>query len=117
MSKKMMFFYILAIALLGFSRTVWADDPELFSELIKNGKLIFNDLRELIFIAAGFGIIAVGIGGIFGNLNWKWLGAIIVSLIVIATAGEIISIMVGETDPVGNTINETNNGNFVRLSE
>lgn len=104
-----MFFYILAIALLGFSRTVWADDPKLFSELIKSGTAIFEDLRELIFIAAGFGIIAVGVGGIFGNLNWKWLGAIIVSLIVIASAGEIISIMVGEEAPVGDTVKEKDN--------
>ncbi len=115
MSKKMMFFYILAIALLGFSRTVWADDGQLFSKLIESGKAIFEDLRELIFIAAGFGIIAVGIGGIFGNLNWKWLGAIIVSLIVIASAGEIISIMVGEEAPVEDTVTEQDN--YVRLKK
>ena len=44
---------------------------------------------------AGFGIIAVAVGGFFGNLNWKWLGAIIISLVVIATAGELVVLLTG----------------------
>ncbi len=110
MSTKAVFFYIVAIALLGFSSTAGAEEQQLFSGLIRSGRSIFSDLRELVFIVAGFGIIAVGVGGIFGNLNWKWLGAIIVSLVVIATAGELISVMVGvENTSVDNTINATDN--------
>ena len=43
-------------------------------------------------------MIAVGVGGIFGNLNWKWFGAIIISLVVIASAGEIISLMTNKVE-------------------
>lgn len=66
-----------------------------FAGLVKSGQDIFNRLRDLIYVVAGFGIIAVAVGGFFGNLNWKWLGAIVISLVVIATAGEIIVMITG----------------------
>lgn len=78
-------------------------DDGIFSSLVCTGRLLFEDLRELIYIVAGFGIIAVGVGGIFGNLNWKWLGAIIISLVIIATAGELISVMLGDAHGIGNS--------------
>ena len=70
-------------------------DLGLFSSLIKTGQTIFQRLRDLIYVVAGFGIIAVAVGGFFGNLNWKWLGAIVISLVVVATAGEVVVLITG----------------------
>ncbi len=67
----------------------------LFSGLIDTGRKIFKGLRDLIYVVAGFGIIGVAVGGFFGNLNWKWLGAIVIALVVIATTGEIINMITG----------------------
>lgn len=67
----------------------------IFTGLVTTGQMIFKRLRDLIYVVAGFGIIAVAVGGFFGNLNWKWLGAIVISLVVIATAGELIVLMTG----------------------
>ena len=67
----------------------------LFSGLINTGRKVFSGLRDLIYVVAGFGIIGVAVGGFFGNLNWKWLGAIIISLVVIATTGELINLITG----------------------
>ena len=67
----------------------------IFTGLVSTGQLIFNRLRDLIYVVAGFGIIAVAVGGFFGNLNWKWLGAIVISLVVIATTGELIVLITG----------------------
>ena len=75
--------------------TFCGDDKGVFSELVVTGQKIFNRLRDLIYVVAGFGIIAVAVGGFFGNLNWKWLGAIVISLVVIATAGELIVLLTG----------------------
>ena len=71
------------------------NDFGIFSNLVKTGQTIFQRLRDLIYVVAGFGIIAVAVGGFFGNLNWKWLGAIVISLVVIATAGELIVLVTG----------------------
>ncbi len=67
----------------------------LFSGLIQTGSEIFKGLRDLIYVVAGFGIIGVAVGGFFGNLNWKWLGAILIALVVIASTGEIINMITG----------------------
>ena len=75
--------------------TFCGDDFGIFTELVQTGQKIFNRLRDLIYVVAGFGIIAVAVGGFFGNLNWKWLGAIVISLVVVATAGELIVLMTG----------------------
>jgi len=82
----------------------------IFKDLVRTGRTIFNRLRDLIYVVAGFGIIAVAVGGFFGNLNWKWLGAIIISLVVMATAGEIIVLITGcedfDNDLITNTLSE-----------
>ncbi len=70
----------------------------LFSGLLMTGQEIFTNLRELIFVVAGFGIIGVSVGGFFGNLNWKWLGAIMIALVVIASTGGIIQLITGCED-------------------
>lgn len=84
------------------------DDVGAFRELVLTGQKIFNRLRDLIYVVAGFGIIAVAVGGFFGNLNWKWLGAIVISLVVIASAGELIVLLTGceqyGTDLITNTL-------------
>ena len=90
--------------------TFCGDDKGVFSELIMTGQKIFNRLRDLIYVTAGFGMIASAVGGFFGNLNWKWLGAIVISLVVIATAGELIVMLTGceqyGTSLITNTLSE-----------
>ena len=89
-------FYIVVISLTIMCGNAFAaDNGGMFSSLVASGKQIFNDLRELIYIVAGFGIIAVAVGGFFGNMNWKWLSAIVLALIVIASAGELIVLLTG----------------------
>ncbi len=66
----------------------------LFSELTEKGLFIFGGLREIIYAVAGFGIMAVAVGGFFGVINWRWLSAIIMGLMVISLASSIINYMV-----------------------
>lgn len=82
-------------------------DLGLFAGLITTGNTIFSGLRDLIYVVAGFGIIGVAVGGFFGNLNWKWLGAIIIGLVVIATTGELISAITGCENFTSSMIQDT----------
>lgn len=68
----------------------------LFKDLICKGADIFNGMRDIIYVVAGFGIIGVSVGGFFGNLNWKWLGAIVIGLMVIGLTGSIIAFVAGD---------------------
>lgn len=66
----------------------------LFSDLTNKGVEIFGGMREIIYAVAGFGIMAVAIGGFFGVINWRWLASIIIGLMVIASASSLINYMV-----------------------
>ena len=90
---------ILTLSLLLFALSsvlVVGDSFALFEGLKNSGREIFEGMREIIYAVAGFGIFAIAIGGFFGNINWKWLSAIIVGLIVIALNSGILQYMIGE---------------------
>ena len=88
-----------------FSSILFASDSyALFDELLETGWTIFGGMRRIIWAAAGFGILAIAIGGLFGALNWKWLSAIIIGVVAISltvglvqylTAGTGASVTVG----------------------
>lgn len=84
-----------------------SSDYGLFSGLIQTGRTVFAGLRDLIYVVAGFGILGVAIGGFFGNLNWKWLGAIVIALVIVASTGEIINLIVGCEQFTKNMITDT----------
>jgi len=67
-----------------------------FDSLKDAGKTIFLGLREIIYPASAVGIIAVCLGGFFGNINWKWLTAIVVGLVVISCCAGFVELFVGD---------------------
>ena len=70
----------------------------LFSQLTQSGSDIFMGMRDIIYAVAGFGIVGIAIGAFFGNLNWKWLSAIIIGLMVIAGTAGILMYMTDTQD-------------------
>ena len=66
-------------------------EAALFSQLTQSGSEIFEGMKDIIYAVAGFGIVGIAIGAFFGNLNWKWLSAIIIGLMVIAGTAGILS--------------------------
>lgn len=93
--KKITLFAL--VAFLASSILFATDSYALFEDLTNKGAEIFRGMREIIYAVAGFGIVAIAIGGFFGNFNWKWLGAIIIGLMVIALTAGIINYMVEST--------------------
>ena len=77
----------------------YAQDASLFSDLIAKGTEIFYGMRDIIYVVAGFGIIGVAVGGFFGTINWKWLGAIVIGLMVIGLTGGILVYIGGQDAP------------------
>ncbi|MDY4841543.1 MAG: hypothetical protein SO314_04185 [Alphaproteobacteria bacterium] len=93
--KTAVFSLCLVFSLVLVSGTAMADDG-LFSELTAKGAEIFTGMRDIVYVVAGFGIIGVAVGGFFGNLNWKWLSAIIIGLVVLAVTGAFVKYVTGE---------------------
>lgn len=89
MQRDNKIFYALTILILLAPSA--ANAAGAFGSLIASGQEIFTGLREIIYPASAVGIIAVCIGGFFGNINWKWLTAIILGLIVISLCAGFVA--------------------------
>jgi type IV secretory pathway VirB2 component (pilin) len=87
---------VFALSSILFPNESMAAESGVFQTLIDRGTEIFTGMRQIIFAVSGFGIIAVAIGGFFGNLNWKWLAAIGIGLFVLSSTAAIIDYMVGQ---------------------
>ena len=88
MQRDNKIFYALLMLILLAPSAANADTGGAFGSLIKSGQEIFSGLREIIYPASAVGIIAVCIGGFFGNINWKWLTA---SLVVISLCAGFVA--------------------------
>lgn len=99
--KKISMVVLLAILFSSvlFITPSYAAEASLFSDLTSKGIEIFEGMRDIIYVVAGFGIIGVAIGGFFGNINWKWLGAIVIGLMVIGLTGGILTYIGGGDAP------------------
>ncbi len=99
--KKMSRLVILSLIFSSvlFIAPSYAAEASLFGDLTAKGIEIFTGMRDIIYVVAGFGIIGVAIGGFFGNINWKWLGAIVIGLMVIGLTGGILTYIGGSDAP------------------
>ncbi|MBE6463247.1 MAG: hypothetical protein E7005_05790 [Alphaproteobacteria bacterium] len=94
LDKSFILFVVLATIVILLPDSAWAQ----FTGLKTSGTNIFVGLRSIIYPASAIGVICVCIGGFFGNINWKWLMAIVVGLIVIASCSGFIQLFADGVD-------------------
>lgn len=95
---------LIVISILIFSPSAHA---EMFDSLTTKGAELFTNMRDIVYIVAGFGLIGIAVGGIFGQINWKWLVALAIGLMVLASAGALIKFIVGDDAPSVDKITDT----------
>ena len=96
--KKMMKYLLAGFFVFAVSSILYATDSyAVFENLVSTGSELFMGMRKIIFATAGFGIMAVVVGALFGVLNWKWLSAIVIGVVVIATTGGILNYLSADT--------------------
>lgn len=96
--KKMRKYLVAGLLTFALSSILCAADSyAVFENLTSTGAEIFTGMKSVIFAAAGFGIIAVAITGLFGALNWKWLTAIVIGVVVIAATAGLLNYMTAGT--------------------
>ncbi|MDD4520222.1 MAG: hypothetical protein PHI50_05035 [Alphaproteobacteria bacterium] len=71
-------------------------NDKLFLPVISELIDLFINVKKIVFILGGFGLIAVSIGAIFGKIAWKWYVGLMMGLVVVAIAGSIVDYIVGD---------------------
>lgn len=77
----------------------------------------FQNVRAVVFIIGGFGLIVLGVGAIFGTVKWKYLAALAAGLAIVAAAGAVVDYVTtpaggGITSFTGSQLGDTLGGGF-----
>lgn len=62
---------------------------------------LFLNVRTIVFILGGFGLVAVAFAAIFGKVNWKWFAGLAVGLAVLAAANAVVQYSAGSNMGAG----------------
>jgi len=59
---------------------------------------VFNNVKTMIFVVGGFGLVGLAFAAVFGKLNWKWFASLAVGLAILAAAGSLIQYATGSSE-------------------
>lgn len=80
------------------SPEVLAQSPGgLFQEAYETLYHTFTQVRTIVYVTAGFGLIGVAVAAISGKLPWRWLAMISVALFTLAVAEKIVLYVTDES--------------------
>jgi hypothetical protein len=101
MNKFMKYFAFFAIVALAFVATdafanngtggnVLGGTNDVFGTILSRMVTTFQNVRAVIFVVGGFGLVGLAFAAIFGKVKWSWLAALAVGLAIVALAGAVV---------------------------
>ena len=71
-----------------------AEAANIFQTITERAATALTSIKQLVFVLAGFGIIAFAFAAIFGKLSWKHFANIAIGLFLVASMGVFIQYFV-----------------------
>ena len=71
---------------------------DVLEKVTRRAALVVVSLKPIVYIFAGFGLIAFAWMAIFNKLSWKWFANIAMGLFLVANMGRLIEYFVGQED-------------------
>lgn len=105
MTKFLKYLSLFAVIAIAFAATdafaqVNASGANVFETVTDRMVQTFKNVRAVIFIVGGFGLVGLGFAAIFGKVNWKWLAALAAGLAIVAVAGAVVDYVTQSGDDV-----------------
>ncbi len=94
MNKYLKIFLLFAVVSVAFVATdAFAQagtSSDVFATVVSRLTNTFKNVRTVVFVLGGFGLIGMGFGAIFGKIKWGWVAALASGLAVVALAGAAV---------------------------
>lgn len=86
--------------LFGFTEEALAqtDGSSIMGVAQTKARNVFSEIKTIIFIVGGFGLVGLAFAAVFGNVDWKWFAGLATGLAILAAAGAIIEYATGSHD-------------------
>ncbi len=85
-----MFLMIAVVACVFTASSAFAQDESVFTTILSKLLNTFKNVRNVIFVVGGFGLVGLGFAAIFGKVKWVWLAALACGLAIVALAGAMV---------------------------
>ena len=69
-----------------------------FGTVTNKGIELFNNVKTVVFVLGGFGLVGMAVGAVFGKINWKWCGALAFGLFILAIAAKVVTYFTHSSD-------------------
>ena len=95
--KYLSFFAIVALTFVATDAFAGNANPaplgggeNVFTTVLDRMLVTFQNVRAVIFVVGGFGLVGLAFAAIFGKVKWSWLAALAVGLAIVAVAGAVV---------------------------
>lgn len=95
---------LLYLALVALIASTTNSSADVFGTVTTKTQQVFTNVRKIVFVVGGFGLVGLAIGAIFGAVKWKWLAALAIGLCLVAVAGAVVEYAAGESGGLTNTL-------------
>lgn len=70
---------------------------------------VFKNVKTIVFVVGGFGLVALAFQAIFGKVKWPWFAGLALGLAILAAAGSIVNYATGDSTvgEFGDTFNSS----------
>ncbi len=94
--KSNLFLFVAIIAFLAVCpQDVWAAEGSVFEKVRNKAASSLKDIKLVVYILAGFGLIGFSFMAIFNKISWKWFANIAISLFLLSVMGLFIDDFTG----------------------
>ena len=107
MNKVLKGLLMLAIVAGAFVAT---DASAFFGRASQRFMKAFNNVRTMVLIFGGFGLIVLAVAAILGKIKWSALGALAAGLAIVAVAGKVVQYATGQEDDASTNWTDIDNG-------
>ena len=113
---KSYIFWGLLLCLCLFLLPTDAYAADVFQTIKSKAAKFIRDLKPVIFILGGFGLIGFAFGAIFGKISWKWFANIAIGLFLVANVGLFIDYFASKDGDKGQYAESLGYGQYLDAS-
>lgn len=90
--------YLALAMLVAICPEARAAGDDAFGTVTSKGIELFNNVKTVVFVMGGFGLVGMAVGAVFGKVNWKWCAALAFGLFILAIAAKVVAYFTGTSD-------------------